>query len=564
MESMDWKDIKKFGHTIETSGLLTHELCEHYSTTQWMTRLNDLVFTGREFASKLTVRKARVTKRVIRVSQKVDDRRNRSETDSENELLLIIANIESSDRTDIQTFSQTIDNNPGLITLELREYYSDSKWMPRFRDLVYTGRKLTPKLTVQKARKIKSNKYGDVYPMTRRVRGVALDPMPTDCPMCSVNSDGQVVPVDTILGYFNNDNCRVLYNKPKMFFVSACRGHKPDLGVLRPLGRSPGESSVRGLYATGGSIPTWSDMFVYYSTIEGITQDMTAGYSNWVEGSPQEEWYSRSCVQISISSYNYGKWFDEPCSRRALVVCERRQEWTIHTLSTALENVTNLLSRQQEVNARQWEVIEELRQNMTYIISQSIDTNISKVANDRDLQSTGIPIGFIYIQLPNQSEPINLWPQTNWSDVTQLYSGLFFRAEGAGSLPFGQTQQANYSSIIATSVTLSDGVDVTDERMYAIREGQWSGTSVTTFMEIMALNSIRVFKTRGENRPVNTAVRIWKLVGSSHNIRLGFRRAVNSTAMASRLRSPPLHDSTLVSIVSAIIRSDITVRTFIS
>ncbi|CAG2164297.1 unnamed protein product [Oppiella nova] len=62
MESMDWKDIKKFGHTIETSGLLTHELCEHYSTTQWMTRLNDLVFTGREFASKLTVRKARKIK----------------------------------------------------------------------------------------------------------------------------------------------------------------------------------------------------------------------------------------------------------------------------------------------------------------------------------------------------------------------------------------------------------------------------------------------------------------------------------------------------------------------
>ncbi|CAG2167151.1 unnamed protein product, partial [Oppiella nova] len=62
MESMDWKGINKFGHTMETSGLLSHELCEHYSTTQWMTRLRDLVFTGREFTSKLTLRKARKIK----------------------------------------------------------------------------------------------------------------------------------------------------------------------------------------------------------------------------------------------------------------------------------------------------------------------------------------------------------------------------------------------------------------------------------------------------------------------------------------------------------------------
>ncbi|CAG2176214.1 unnamed protein product, partial [Oppiella nova] len=55
LELKDWKDIRKFGHSIETSGLLTHELCEHYSTTQWMTRLSDLVFTGREFTSKLTM-----------------------------------------------------------------------------------------------------------------------------------------------------------------------------------------------------------------------------------------------------------------------------------------------------------------------------------------------------------------------------------------------------------------------------------------------------------------------------------------------------------------------------
>ena len=37
-------------------------------------------------------------------------------------------------------------------------------------------------------------------------------------------SDGQVVPVETILRYFNNDNCTALIGKPKIFFLTACRG----------------------------------------------------------------------------------------------------------------------------------------------------------------------------------------------------------------------------------------------------------------------------------------------------------------------------------------------------
>ncbi|CAG2164298.1 unnamed protein product [Oppiella nova] len=279
---------------------------------------------------------------------KADKISNRSQTDSENELLLIIANIESSDRTDIQTFSHIIENS-GLITNILWEVYANSEWMTRLIDLINTGWESNNVLTVQKARKIKSNKYGDVYPMTRRVRGfciiinnqwfvdrmkfrsgsradayrlsdvfsqlgfdvnmydnqtsdqmkellmgfrdrkadlsahdaLAVIIMSHGCKDGVYGSDGQVVPVDTILGYFNNDNCRVLYNKPKMFFVSACRGHKTDHGVLRPLGRSPGESSVRGLDATGGSIPTWSDMFVYYSTIEGYVSPRNPITGTW-------------------------------------------------------------------------------------------------------------------------------------------------------------------------------------------------------------------------------------------------------------------------------------------
>ncbi|CAG2168611.1 unnamed protein product, partial [Oppiella nova] len=118
-----------------------------------------------------------------------------------------------------------------------------------------------------------------------------------------------------------------------------------------------------------------------------------------------------SCsMQISISTINFGKWYSEPTRRRGLIACDRPQEWTPILLSTALENVTQLLNSQQNTIDKQQEMLEKLSDNT-------------------------VPIGFIYIQLPNQSKPINLWPLTNWSDVTQEYSGLFFRVEGGDSLP---------------------------------------------------------------------------------------------------------------------------------
>ena len=60
---------------------------------------------------------------------------------------------------------------------------------------------------------------------------------------------------------------------------------------------------------------------------------------------------------------------------------------------------------------------------------------------------TVIPIGFLYTQFPEQSSPQQLWPSLQWTEVTQQYAGLFFRAEGSGSLPFGQTQPSNQSWI---------------------------------------------------------------------------------------------------------------------
>ena len=62
-------------------------------------------------------------------------------------------------------------------------------------------------------------------------------------------------------------------------------------------------------------------------------------------------------------------------------------------------------------------------------------------------QGSLIPMGFLYTQLPEQSTPQELWPDMVWAEVTQKYAGLFFRAEGKNSEPFGKIQQANQSLI---------------------------------------------------------------------------------------------------------------------
>ncbi|CAG2115379.1 unnamed protein product [Medioppia subpectinata] len=159
-------------------------------------------------------------------------------------------------------------------------------------------------------------------------------------------------------------------------------------------------------------------------------------YNNWVDGIPYEYTtqitmtrnYNNNyqdtikmpfCVQMSVNAHFMGKWYSEPCGRRAYAVCQRRQEWTLTILSTALENVTMLVNNQQ---AR----INELERNVSQTqLNKAIDKP-NDVQNDASYSGNlrSIPIGFVYIQLPNQSEPIHLWPQSKWTDITNEYNDV--------------------------------------------------------------------------------------------------------------------------------------------
>jgi hypothetical protein len=51
-----------------------------------------------------------------------------------------------------------------------------------------------------------------------------------------------------------------------------------------------------------------------------------------------------------------------------------------------------------------------------------------------------VPIGFIYVQLPKEKSPTEIWPWMTWINVSSDYAGHFFRVEGGNAAPFGQSQ----------------------------------------------------------------------------------------------------------------------------
>ena len=127
-----------------------------------------------------------------------------------------------------------------------------------------------------------------------------------------------------------------------------------------------------------------------------------------------------------------------------------------------------------------------------------------------------IPIGFIYTQYPNQSSPLDIWPNTNWTDITDQYSGLFFRAEGKGSQPFGQIQQQSYpriSRIRAHGLEVNESVPQYDKEFghfeFEVKQGDWTMVNATN----KQLHGVSFFQTNSDNIPINTAIKIWKRSG---------------------------------------------------
>ena len=55
------------------------------------------------------------------------------------------------------------------------------------------------------------------------------------------------------------------------------------------------------------------------------------------------------------------------------------------------------------------------------------------------------------MQLSGQKDPQNLWPNTQWNNVSPICAGLFFRAEGGNANIFGTIQQEQAQTLFVKS-----------------------------------------------------------------------------------------------------------------
>ena len=77
--------------------------------------------------------------------------------------------------------------------------------------------------------------------------------------------DKKVVKVEEMTSRVNGKQCAGLRGKPKLFFISACRGNKPDPGVPGVIDADSGRDERQV-----PRIPTEADFLVCYSTIKGF------------------------------------------------------------------------------------------------------------------------------------------------------------------------------------------------------------------------------------------------------------------------------------------------------
>uniref|UniRef100_V9KZT1 Caspase-2 n=1 Tax=Callorhinchus milii TaxID=7868 RepID=V9KZT1_CALMI len=106
--------------------------------------------------------------------------------------------------------------------------------------------------------------------------------------------DGKLVQIHDIFQLFDNANCPNLQNKPKMFFIQACRGDRTDRGVDRLDGAdAPGceecDAGKERERTRRGKLPTQSDIICGYACLRG-----TAALRNTRQGS----WYIQALVKV--------------------------------------------------------------------------------------------------------------------------------------------------------------------------------------------------------------------------------------------------------------------------
>jgi hypothetical protein len=198
------------------------------------------------------------------------------------------------------------------------------------------------------------------------------------------------------------------------------------------------------------------------------TDDSDLVFTNWAQGSPKNQSYH--CVQLLSDESLLGKWSNVLCNRKNLVVCQKMQTLSLSQL-----------------------------QKIIY-----------------DIKKNPVPIGFIYVQLPNEKSPTEIWPWMIWSDVSSVYAGVFFRVTGGEAASFGKVQEEFLPHISSFNRKGYNG-DTTFNLSIDVPDSGWSDEINLGAVKLgggaLFTNTLRFNVSGGEVRPRNMAIRVWKRTG---------------------------------------------------
>ncbi|CAO2585906.1 CASP7 [Lemmus lemmus] len=91
--------------------------------------------------------------------------------------------------------------------------------------------------------------------------------------------DGEM-PIKDLTDHFRGDRCKTLLEKPKLFFIQACRGQKLDDGVQADSG-SLDETEIETDANPQNKIPVEADFLFAYSTVPGYYSWRNPGKGSW-------------------------------------------------------------------------------------------------------------------------------------------------------------------------------------------------------------------------------------------------------------------------------------------
>lgn len=97
-------------------------------------------------------------------------------------------------------------------------------------------------------------------------------------------TDGRKLELDKIFSLFDNNSCKSLIGKPKIFVIQACRGGALDEGVCWSQ-----TDEIDGSHPSRRQLPTMSDMIICYPT--------QSGYYAW-RNRERGSWYIEALVQV--------------------------------------------------------------------------------------------------------------------------------------------------------------------------------------------------------------------------------------------------------------------------